>query len=162
MNYRKYYTCSVTIVNGIGACWGGHVHPSVPPPSQPNNAWGSLRRSIPSNFQFPSVDVAGAWRLWWCGNQQLHLPPHRKLPARELPSKHQKTIFYRWKFLMNRLQEYYEPTGGIVDLNCTVEQADAIFLSHMNVWFHLSTILQKTSAGKECSDKSHYHISGND
>ncbi len=27
---------------------------------------------------------------------------------------------------MSKLQEYYESTGGIVDLDCTVEQADAM------------------------------------
>ena len=41
--------------------------------------------------------------------------------------KNQKTTFYHWKFLMNKLQSHYESTGGIIVPDCTVKMADEMF-----------------------------------
>lgn len=60
------------------------------PPAQPNPMyymWKGKFHMFPENFDLPSLDLLGAWRLWWFGNQERHYPPYRFISTKDLSTK---------------------------------------------------------------------------
>ncbi|KAH9122377.1 hypothetical protein AeMF1_006297 [Aphanomyces euteiches] len=75
-------------------------------------SWGSGIHLLPETFQFPSVDICTAWKLWWRGNPQQGLIPFKQIKTIDLSSRNQRNIYYEWKFTMEILCQYYSSKTG--------------------------------------------------
>ena len=74
--------------------------------------WGGGLHKLPETFEFPSVDVSTAWTLWWLGNPSQKLPPYRTIQTRDLSSSNQRKAFYEWRYIMDKMTQFYANTTG--------------------------------------------------
>ncbi|KAH9104699.1 hypothetical protein LEN26_014929 [Aphanomyces euteiches] len=77
-------------------------------PSYTVFAWAGWLHKLPEDFDFPSVDIAMAWRLWWLGNSMAKHPPYREIDTRDLSTPKKARVFSGWKYLMKHLTECYQ------------------------------------------------------
>ncbi|ETV73859.1 hypothetical protein H257_11519 [Aphanomyces astaci] len=77
---------------------------------RPVHYWGGRWHLLPETFELPSVDVATAWHLWWCGSPARDIPPLFKISSRDLTKKEGK-ILCEWNFAVVELQKV-GATGG--------------------------------------------------
>ncbi|KAF0739969.1 hypothetical protein Ae201684P_016791 [Aphanomyces euteiches] len=75
--------------------------------------WGDGMHLLPESFKFPSVEISVAWKLWWRGNPTEKILPYRKIKTIDLADKKQRNIFYDWKFIMEKLYNYYKRETGL-------------------------------------------------
>ncbi|KAF0682351.1 hypothetical protein As57867_025436, partial [Aphanomyces stellatus] len=68
------------------------------------HSWGGRLFMLPKEFEFPSVDPASAWRLWWLGNDRKSQPPYRFISPLDLSSNKQRKILSSWKFMLGRFE----------------------------------------------------------
>ncbi|KAH9081282.1 hypothetical protein LEN26_021403 [Aphanomyces euteiches] len=87
-------------------------HPQSQSVSTVVHSWGGGLHKLPEDFEFPSVDLAAAWRLWWLGNPAKRLPPYRTISTLDLGSTKKRNDFYNWEFLMSRMIDFYERSTG--------------------------------------------------
>ncbi|RHY51693.1 hypothetical protein DYB30_013928, partial [Aphanomyces astaci] len=80
-------------------------------PARPVHYWGGRWHLLPETFELPSVDVATAWHLWWCGSPARDIPPLIKISSRDLTKKQGK-IFCEWNFAVVELQKVYNSATG--------------------------------------------------
>ncbi|KAF0703640.1 hypothetical protein AaE_015287 [Aphanomyces astaci] len=101
---------------------GGYVQ-SQPPSNSTTNArvsvrggtvfeWGGQFRRLPEDFEFPSVNVSTAWRLWWLGNGNIF--PFSKILPFDLSTRKKRDKLSEWKVLMTRLHDYTTSAGFIM------------------------------------------------
>ncbi|KAF0733691.1 hypothetical protein AaE_009179 [Aphanomyces astaci] len=75
--------------------------------------WGGKFHKLPDDFTFPSVDTATAWNLWWCGYSSQNSIPYRRIDTQDLTTRAHKNMFYEWKFIMEKLSEFYTLATGL-------------------------------------------------
>ena len=87
-----------------------NLHPTPTAPQIVNEAmprnihcWGGGLHYLPRDFDFPSIDPLGAWKLWWFGHQSLGYPPFHTIKTNDLETKEKKNTFYEWKTIMQRI-----------------------------------------------------------
>ncbi|ETV90242.1 hypothetical protein H310_14921 [Aphanomyces invadans] len=77
------------------------------PPSTPGGqlyTWGGRLSKLPADFEFPAVDAATAWRLWWRGNVRSGHPPYRFIVPADLATTKQRKALSDWKFVMGHFE----------------------------------------------------------
>lgn len=52
--------------------------------------WGGGIHKLKEDFEFPSVDIATAWKLWWRGNPTTKTPPFKDISTLDLATKRKK------------------------------------------------------------------------
>ncbi|KAF0683904.1 Aste57867_24082 [Aphanomyces stellatus] len=68
------------------------------------HSWGGRLFMLPKEFEFPSVDPASTWKLWWLGNDRKSQPPYRFISPLDLSSNKQRKILSSWKFMLGRFE----------------------------------------------------------
>ncbi|OQR85440.1 hypothetical protein ACHHYP_20574 [Achlya hypogyna] len=85
------------------------VYSAQEPSQRFGDGWLQYRR-LPEAFELPRVNVAVAWRLWWCGNAAQHHPPYRNIAPYKLGAKKKRNMLVEWNNVMLKLIKHYEAT----------------------------------------------------
>ncbi|KAH9107818.1 hypothetical protein LEN26_014238 [Aphanomyces euteiches] len=70
--------------------------------------WDGGLQKLPSDFKFPSVDLSTAWNLWLRGNSANKFGPYRSIATIDIASKKERNVNYEWRFIMDRLPNFYQ------------------------------------------------------
>ena len=84
--------------------------------------WGGKFRQLPESFEFPSVDIVSAWRLWFLGNPTQKVLPYCKIDSSDLATRKKRNTLTEWRFIMKKLMDYYQQTTGKTCGNLKTEQ----------------------------------------
>lgn len=74
--------------------------------------WGGKYHMLPQDFEFPSIDALGAWKLWWFGNGALGYPPFKSITTNDLSDLKKKKTYSEWSMLMKHITEAAEARTG--------------------------------------------------
>ncbi|RHY45322.1 hypothetical protein DYB30_012729 [Aphanomyces astaci] len=121
--------------------------PAAPPciVNYPIFEWNPWQQRLLDNFITPSVDVATAWQLWWCGNAGMRMPPFRLIKAGHIPRSQVKP-FSEWRFAMDFLYRVYTAETGIrIPENPTPAHATDTYAI---ILVKIKLLLQKTPKGR--------------
>ncbi|KAH9120125.1 hypothetical protein LEN26_011285 [Aphanomyces euteiches] len=97
--------------------------------------WGGRLTKVPPDFEFPSVGVASAWRLWWLGNKRRGHPPYRFIVPVDLPTTRERKQLSNWKFVMGRLDIVCRASGLRFSSTPTEEEVSQS-LGYINSYLH--------------------------
>ncbi|RHY55992.1 hypothetical protein DYB38_013080 [Aphanomyces astaci] len=121
--------------------------PAAPPciVNYPIFEWNPWQQRLLDNFITPSVDVATAWQLWWCGNAGMRMPPFRLIKAGHIPRSQVKP-FSEWRFAMDFLYRVYTAETGLrIPENPTPAHATDTYAI---ILVKIKPLLQKTPKGR--------------
>ncbi|KAF0702781.1 hypothetical protein AaE_015708 [Aphanomyces astaci] len=121
--------------------------PAAPPRivNYPIFEWNPWQQRLLDNFITPSVDVATAWQLWWCGNAGMRMPPFRLIKAGHIPRSQVKP-FSEWRFAMDFLYRVYTAETGLrIPENPTPAHATDTYAI---ILVKIKPLLQKTPKGR--------------
>lgn len=91
------------------------------------HTWGNKIHLLPENFEFPSVDLLGAWKLWWFGNEISQIPPFRKINTVDLSTRKKRNLYSEWSIMMNKIIDQLMKDGTEIPINMTELQSLALF-----------------------------------
>lgn len=90
--------------------------------------WGGGIHVVPEDFDSPSIDVLGAWRLWLFGNVVHGYPPYKMISSKDLSTRDKQKTRSAWKCMMDLLCKSIEAnTGSPIPSTLTEQQAAQLF-----------------------------------
>jgi hypothetical protein len=86
---------------------------STQPSSSPRFfTWGGKFHKVPREFDFPSIDPLGAWRLWWFGDARRDYPPFKGITSDDLDTPRKKATMSEWSIMMRHIVDGIEAKTG--------------------------------------------------
>jgi hypothetical protein len=82
--------------------------------------WQGGFSRVPEDFEFPDVNLAQAWQLWWLGSPTEGIPPYRAITPNDLKVRKKKQRLSDWASMMRIMKEalgddYAMDTDDITD-----------------------------------------------
>ena len=90
--------------------------------------WSGKYHLLPESFEFPSIDLKGAWMLWWFGNKRLGYPPFKNICTTDLSTRKKRQTYSEWSIIMRRMEsEVEQQLSSIRPRDMTEEKAADLF-----------------------------------
>ena len=109
--------------------------------------WGGRLAKLPMDFEFPSVDPASAWRLWWLGNDSRSHPPYRFIVPLDLSSTTQRKVLSSWKFVMSEFERVSQSSGLVMPRRPTEEDVKRLYEP---IALYIQNICSATTRKRTC------------
>ncbi|ETV63760.1 hypothetical protein H257_19309, partial [Aphanomyces astaci] len=120
-----------TLSNLVSQLGTRPAQPTEAPPVASNGllfTWGGRLSKLPMGFEFPAVDAAMAWRLWWLGNDRSGHPPYRFIVPLDLESTKQRKVLSDWKFMMGKFTGVCQDAGMSMPIHPTEDDVSRLFV----------------------------------